>query len=159
MNNIIKNNRIIGNHTFATRFLSFVEGVQVVDACSSDEKEAMLNTAKSLLKYQCKTAINADEILYLESVGVYEKYTKPFLITEDGTEIDEDDNEEDVLFSCMKKPRTGEQIEQFQVKKLKNKNPDRIFFKHRDNCVAYIHFNTPIFSRQDLINANIQIIR
>lgn len=156
MKNIIKDNRLVSNYTFATRLLSFVESITVSDACASDEKDAMVNTAKELLKYQCNTATDENEIEYLKRVGVYEKYTKPFLITEDGVEIDEDDDI--VLFSCMKKPRTGEQIMQFQVSNLNNKNPDRLFFKRRDNCDLYIHMNTPIFSRQDLVNANINIV-
>jgi hypothetical protein len=153
MKNIIKDNRIINDYTFAKRFLSFVEGIQVVDACSYDEKEAMLNTAKRLLKYQCKTATDANEIEYLKRRGVYELYIKPFLITEDGVEIYEDD-EETCIFSCMKKPKIGEQILQFKISHLNNKNPDRLFFKHRDACDLYIHMNTPIFTRQDLIDAN-----
>lgn len=74
MDNPIKENRIVSDKTFAVRLLSFLKSVQVADACSEDEKESMINYAKKLLKYQCETATDEEEINYLKRVGAYEKF-------------------------------------------------------------------------------------
>ena len=43
MDNPIKENRIVKDHTFALRLLSFALDTQCGDACSEDEKESMIS--------------------------------------------------------------------------------------------------------------------
>ena len=68
--NPIKDNRIVSDKTFALRLKSFIEEVNVNDACSFDEKEYLLNIANQLLKYQIETAINESEINYLKRLNL-----------------------------------------------------------------------------------------
>ena len=68
--NPIKNNRIVIDETFALRLKSFIEEVNVNDACSFDEKEYLLNVANQLLKYQIETATDAEEIKYLKKLNL-----------------------------------------------------------------------------------------
>lgn len=159
MTNIIKDNRLVSNHTFATRFLSFVESITVADACASDEKDAMVNTAKELLKYQCKTATDANEIAYLKRVGVYEEYTKPLLITEEGVEVREEDRNV-LVFSCMKLPRTEEEplLSRIGDPSRWRTNKNRVYFIDKENCERYIRMNSLRYSIQNLIDAKIKII-
>ena len=153
MENIIKDNRLVSNYTFAKRFLSFVESVNIADACGYDEKESMLNIAKGLLKYQCKTAEDENEIAYLKRVGVYEEYTKPFLTTQDGVEIDEyEDNR--FFWSCMDKPKIGEQVLQYSLNQVKRSkvNANRLYFIKKENCLDYIDLHVPRYSKKDLLD-------
>jgi hypothetical protein len=66
MDNPIKDNRIVKDHTFALRLLSFALDTQCADACSEDEKESFVSYSTSLLKYQIETATDKNEIAYLE---------------------------------------------------------------------------------------------
>jgi len=66
VNNPIIDNRIVKDHTFALRLLSFALDTECTDACSEDEKESFVSYATSLLKYQIETATDKDEIAYLE---------------------------------------------------------------------------------------------
>lgn len=64
--NPIKENRIVKDHTFALRLLSFALETNCADACSEDEKESMISYSTSLLKYQIETATEQHEKDYLE---------------------------------------------------------------------------------------------
>lgn len=66
MDNIIKDNRIVSNITFATRFASFIKDIKCNDPASYDELDYMQRVAADLLKYQIETATNEDEIKYLK---------------------------------------------------------------------------------------------
>jgi hypothetical protein len=66
--NIIKDNRIVSDKTFAWRFLKFLENVEVNDAASDEELEYLTNIAHLLLMYQDKTATELAELEYLDSV-------------------------------------------------------------------------------------------
>lgn len=62
---IIKDNRIVSDKTFATRFLLFIKDIQVNDPMSMEELEYMRMVAKSLLIYQYNTATEKEELNYL----------------------------------------------------------------------------------------------
>ena len=49
--NPIKNNRIVNDKTFATRFVGFLSDIQIADAISYDELEYLKYVAKKLLDY------------------------------------------------------------------------------------------------------------
>jgi len=66
MDNPIKENRIVKDHTFALRLLSFALDTQCGDACSEDEKESMISYSTGLLKYQIETVTEQFEKDYLE---------------------------------------------------------------------------------------------
>lgn len=66
MSSIIKDNRIVSNTTFATRFNSFLKDIQVNDPMSEEELDYMRRVAKSLLLYQIDTVIDKDEKEYLK---------------------------------------------------------------------------------------------
>jgi hypothetical protein len=68
--NPIKDNRIVSDRTFAVRFKNFIKDTMVNDACSSDEKEYLLNVANRLLNYQIDTAIDKKEIDYLKRLNL-----------------------------------------------------------------------------------------
>tara|TARA_R110002020_G_scaffold472720_1_gene701126 strand:- start:560 stop:814 length:255 start_codon:yes stop_codon:yes gene_type:complete len=76
MDNPIKDNRIVKDKTFALRLLSFALDTQCADACSEDEKESFVSYSTSLLKYQIDTAIEEDEINYLNKCNAQEKLIK-----------------------------------------------------------------------------------
>jgi hypothetical protein len=67
MENPIKDNRIVSDKTFATRFVAFLKDIQVNDAMSDDELWYLQEVAGSLLFYQWFTATNKDEIAYLNN--------------------------------------------------------------------------------------------
>jgi len=64
--NPIKENRIVKDHTFALRLLNFALETNCVDACSEDEKESMISYSTSLLKYQIETVTKQYEKDYLQ---------------------------------------------------------------------------------------------
>ncbi|MGH1338581.1 MAG: hypothetical protein ACRBFS_20875 [Aureispira sp.] len=66
MKNPIKENRIVKDHTFALRLLSFALDSQCGDASSEDEKESMISYSTSLLKYQIETVTAQNEKDYLK---------------------------------------------------------------------------------------------
>jgi hypothetical protein len=68
MINPIKDNRIVSDKTFAVRLLSFAKSVEVMDACSEDERDSFISYAKRLLDYQCLTVQCEEEKAYLERV-------------------------------------------------------------------------------------------
>lgn len=76
MNNPIKNNRIVTDKTFALRLLGFALDTSCNDACSEDEKESMIYYSTCLLKYQIETAVDQDEIDYLDRCNAKEKLKK-----------------------------------------------------------------------------------
>ena len=151
INNLIKDNRIVCDFTFATRFLSFVKDIKVNDACDSDEKESMIHYAKTLLQYQCRTATSKDEIDYLKRVGVYEGNTKPYFITHDGVELFE--GKPIIVYSCMKTPSHTDQVLHFKLRNendVKSRSSNRLFFVCKVKCEEYMEFNSPKISKSDL---------
>lgn len=140
MKNPILDNRIVNNQTFAVRFLSFIKNVTINDAGSEEEKEMLLNIGNQLLKYQCITATDVNEIDYLKRMNVYNKNLQPLFITEDCIKINEGDDV--VLYSCMKKVSVGEQILQHNAKIFnENRKPNvkRLYFVDREECKNQIH--------------------
>lgn len=66
MENAIKDNRIVNDYTFATRFKRFLKGIRVNDMGSEEELEYFKTVAKKLLGYQVVTVeIDSDEFYYL----------------------------------------------------------------------------------------------
>lgn len=63
--NIIKNNRIVSDKTFATRFVSFLKNIQVNDPMGEEELEYLRRVAHSLLLHQSNTSTDKDEKSYL----------------------------------------------------------------------------------------------
>lgn len=68
MNNIILDNRMVSDYTFATRFRSFLKDIKVNDACSYDELEYLQRKANALLKHQIETATDKYEVDYLNRI-------------------------------------------------------------------------------------------
>lgn len=64
--NIIIDNRIVSDKTFATRFLGFLKGVQVNDPASYQELGYLRRVAKSLLLHQANTVKETEEKQYLQ---------------------------------------------------------------------------------------------
>ena len=82
MKNPIKNNRIVKDQYFALRFLGFASKVQCVDKCSEEEKQSMINYAKSLLEYQIQTATDEYEKRYLKRCKAEEDLKKNKIMRE-----------------------------------------------------------------------------
>lgn len=57
--------RIVSDITFATRFRSFLNDIQVNDAMSFEELEYLRNVADELLNYQIATVSDQQEVQYL----------------------------------------------------------------------------------------------
>lgn len=68
--NPIVDGRIVDNYTFAVRFKSFLDGVEVCDACSEDELEMLRNVAEDLLEWQIDTVTDPEEKDYLQRLGL-----------------------------------------------------------------------------------------
>jgi hypothetical protein len=66
--NIIKDNRIVSDKTFAWRFLNFLENVEVNDAASDEELEYLTSVAHQLLIHQDNTATELEEVEYLNRI-------------------------------------------------------------------------------------------
>ena len=66
--NIIKENRIVSDRTFATRFLGFLKDIQVNDPMSAEELEYLRRVANSLLVHQKNTCTEKYELDYLNTV-------------------------------------------------------------------------------------------
>jgi hypothetical protein len=64
--NIIKENRIVSDKTFATRFVSFLKDIQVNDPMSDEELEYLRRVAHSLLLHQYNTCTEKEELNYLD---------------------------------------------------------------------------------------------
>lgn len=152
MKNPIIDNRIVSSMHFAIRFKRFVESVTVADACSEDEKEAMLNTANALLQYQLKTVDpnNKEEVDYLSRLGLYP--IQPLFRTEDGQDVFE--SEKGTLVYCvLKNPSaTGDILKQsirnkFDFEKI---NPKRLLFIDKQSAESYQALNVKTYSIQDL---------
>lgn len=69
MSNPIKDNRIVSDTTFAVRLYNFVNGVEVTDMASEEEKQYILGVAKRLISHQKATAQTAAESDYFRIVG------------------------------------------------------------------------------------------
>lgn len=68
MDNPIKDNRIVNDITFATRFRSFLDGIQVCDAMSDEELDYLRMVADKLVAYQRATCPEEEE-WYFENIG------------------------------------------------------------------------------------------
>ncbi len=64
--NIIKDNRIVSDITFATRFVGFLKDIQVNDQMGEEELEYLRRVANSLLLHQANTCTEKEELSYLE---------------------------------------------------------------------------------------------
>lgn len=153
MENPIKDNRIVKDITFATRFLSFVEDINVSDAFGEEEKEAMVSYANSLLKYQVRTAKDSYEIDYLKRIGVWNKYPKQELLTKDGYIIDLE-VEDCTIYTCLKEQKIGDIVMKITCDKLRRGKAkikkNRVYFKYEKNCSRYIEDNKLKYSEKDL---------
>lgn len=148
MENVIIDNRLVSSTTFAIRLLSFVKDVNVGDPSSEEEKEMLINVGNKLLKYQCLTATDENEINYLKRCCDFEKITQPILTTECGTKIFTIDDV--TLYSCMRNPKMGEQVLEHHAKYFSNDrkpNANRIFFLSEIECSKYIEDNIPKYSQ------------
>ncbi len=67
--NPIRDGRIVGDRTFAMRLYKFLEGVEVQDLPSEEERDYLLGVAKRLLNHQMATAQTAEETEYLKRNG------------------------------------------------------------------------------------------
>lgn len=66
----IEGGRLVSDYTFAIRLGSFLDGIQVCDACSEDELEYLKDVAKNLLEWQIDTVKDPQEIDYLRRLGL-----------------------------------------------------------------------------------------
>lgn len=62
---IIKDNRIVSDTTFATRFLFFLQNIDVNDQMGYEELDYLQRIAKELLLHQANTAKDKQEKEYL----------------------------------------------------------------------------------------------
>ena len=144
---------LVGDITFATRLLGFVEDVSVADACSEDEKESMISYATQLLKYQVRTAVDEAEIAYLKRVNVWERFQPKKLKTEDNWIISYE-YENCNIYSCLMVPIKNENMLTYSTKRFREGKTtikdNRVYFKHEENCLAYIIQNLPKYSEKEL---------
>lgn len=66
----IEGGRLVSDYTFAVRLGSFLDRIQVHDACSEDELEYLKDVAKDLLEWQIDTVKDPQEIDYLRRLGL-----------------------------------------------------------------------------------------
>jgi hypothetical protein len=64
--NIIRENRIVSDKTFATRLVSFLKDIKVNDQSSQEELEYLRSVSNALLLYQANTCTEREELNYLE---------------------------------------------------------------------------------------------
>ena len=70
MNNLIIDNRIVSDKTFAVRLCKFLDKVLVNDMAGYEEKEYLLGVAKRLIAYQKATITTASESDYFRMIGL-----------------------------------------------------------------------------------------
>ena len=63
---IIIDNRIVNDTTFALRLLNFLDKIEVYDLMSEEELEYLQRVAKDLLKHQVNTCTDDAELAYLK---------------------------------------------------------------------------------------------
>ena len=143
---MIVENRLVKDKTFATRFYSFVKDMRGNCACSEEEVESMQSYAKELLKLQCTTATDKDEILYLKRVGVYDEFSKPILTTYDKIKV-YDPNK--IIFTCLKNPDVNDDL--ISVLASKPLKPNSDYFSDRSHAYVYLELNKIQFSKKDMI--------
>lgn len=154
MENPIKNNRLVSDQTFAIRLNNFLKDLQVNDASSFEEKEYFQTVANDLIRYQCLTASEKEEINYLIMMNVYHENVTPIFVTEDGKAIFYDDKIE--LYSCLKTPGNGDSILKISsnkvLKDLKRyiERGNRVYFIDLQKCKDYMDYNTPKYSQRDI---------
>ena len=66
--NVIIENRIVSDITFAPRLASFLENVVVSDFMSEEELKYLQNISKKLLSFQIQTVTDSSERIYLTSL-------------------------------------------------------------------------------------------
>lgn len=69
LENPIVDNRIVSDVSFATRFSSFLKGIQVNDPADEEELEYFRMVASKLLIYQMATVSTTDEKNYFKNLG------------------------------------------------------------------------------------------
>lgn len=77
LQNPIKDNRIVNDHTFALRLLNFLNNIEVYDLASEEELEYLKIIARKLLVYQDSTVIEDSEeeaYLNMNSTVIQESY-------------------------------------------------------------------------------------
>lgn len=67
--NPILDNRIVSDITFATRFSSFLDDIQVNDQAGEEELEYLKSVAGKLLTYQMATLKDNNEKDYFKNLG------------------------------------------------------------------------------------------
>lgn len=68
--NIIIDNRLVSDMTFALRFYGFIRDVTVCDACGEEEKDYLLLVAQELKAHQVATVTDEREKDYLRMNGI-----------------------------------------------------------------------------------------
>lgn len=69
--NPIKDNRVVSDSTFATRFHRFLNEIQPNDAASEEELKYLKGVSRDLLRYQNETVEpNSDEWRYLNNIRI-----------------------------------------------------------------------------------------
>ena len=156
MKNPIIDDRLVAGQTFAVRFHNFLKDVTVSDTGSDEELEFMKRVADSLLRWQCITAFEQSEVDYLVGVGVYDKYVEPILVTQDGCEFYEYDNNV-FLYSCLKDLSKNTNIIQTRLIPNGYIKSNRLYFKNEYACKQWVHDNEPLYSRTDLRSHGITV--
>ena len=157
MISIIKDNRIVSNMTFAIRFKSFA--ASVIASCQSgeEEKDYMLSVANALIVLQECTVDCPLERAYLERNGYL---SKPLLFTtHDGVDYESSEVDKEV-WSCMKKPSTGDQVLHHTLRSDSDYariSKSRAIFSTRERALEYLREHRPSFSIADLRNRGIYI--
>jgi len=64
--NIIRENRIVSDKTFATRLVGFLKDIRVNDQSSQEELEYLRSVSNALLLHQANTCTEKEELNYLE---------------------------------------------------------------------------------------------
>ncbi len=154
---IIKNNRLVSDKTFAIRLQSFMQTVIVSDACTSDEVEYFKSVANSLLSHQLYTVEDTEEIAYLTRLGHLP--ISATLTTHDGVDIYLR-YDPVKLYTCMETPMPDvlplimELRSKEDVQKL---NPKRMLFWNIEKCREYIQNNCKVYSKEDLRKLGVKI--
>lgn len=137
--------------TFAVRFANFLKDISVSDAASDDELNYLKTTASRILKQQCLTAIDEDEIKYLKMVGVYDENIKPIFTTHDGVDIFYE-NDTTKIYSCTTDLTHGPniQVDEFRRIYLRGINSKRMYFYLETEMHKWIRENKKIYSILDV---------
>lgn len=154
---IIKDNRLVSDKTFAIRLLSFLQGVTVSDVASAEELEYIKSVADSLLNYQLYTVEDSEEAEYLKRLGHLP--IKPTLTTHDGVQLFLRYDPIKV-YTCMESPGlkdTPAVLTLYKQKDVERLNKKRLLFWDEQKCIQYIEDNTKLYSKSDLEKMGIKL--